>query len=57
MSTSTSLILYMSCMNCDDDIFVCINFLVKDYRQASHLKLHPKEDTAMGSWLAPYDYE
>ena len=26
-------------------------------RQASHLKWHPNEDTAVGSWLAPYHYE
>ena len=26
-------------------------------RQASYLKWHPNEDTAVGSWLAPYKYE
>jgi len=26
-------------------------------RQTSHLKWHPNEDTAVGSWLAAYDYE
>ena len=25
--------------------------------QADYLKWHPKEDTAVGSWLAPYEYE